>query len=80
MTAARRLAAIFADAVGLWGCIEPLPVARILLPERRGRSVAIDLGGELEHTAASPARATTAVLQSAVDGAISAEEAQQLNE
>ena len=52
-------------------------VARILLPERRGRSVAIDLGGELEHSAASLARATTAVLQSAVDGVISAEEAQQ---
>lgn len=52
-------------------------VAQIILPERRGRSVAIDLGGELEHTAESLARATTAVLQSAVDGVISAEEAQQ---
>ena len=52
-------------------------VARILLPERRGRSVAIDLGGELDHSAQSLARATTAVLQSAVDGVISAEEAQQ---
>jgi hypothetical protein len=49
-------------------------VARILLPERRGRSVAIDLGGELQHTAESLARATTAILQSAVDGVISAEE------
>jgi hypothetical protein len=51
-------------------------VARILLPERRGRSVTIDLGGELYHSASSLARATTAVLQAAFDGVVSAEEAQ----
>ena len=52
-------------------------VARILLPERRGRSVKIDVGGDVDHDAASLARVTRAVLQSAVDGEISASEAQE---
>ena len=52
-------------------------VARILLPERRGRSVAIENAGDLERSATSLAQVTQAVLSSALNGVISAEEAQQ---
>ena len=52
-------------------------VARILLPERRGRQVAIDMVGELERSATSLAQVTQAVLSSALRGEISAEEGQQ---
>ena len=51
-------------------------VALILLPEWCGRSVAIENAGELEHSAASLAQVTTAVLSSALSGIISSEEAQ----
>ena len=45
-------------------------VMNILSPPRRGRSVAIDIGGDVEQSAASLARVTTAVLKAAVDGII----------
>jgi hypothetical protein len=53
-------------------------VAAFLLPERRGRSIAIDTVGDLERTATSLAQVTQAVLSSALNGVISAEEAQNI--
>src|SRR5208282_2624978 len=43
-------------------------VARILLPERRGRSVRIENAGDLERSASSLAQVTQAVLSSALNG------------
>jgi hypothetical protein len=53
-------------------------VMNIICPPRRGRSVRIDVGHELDGTAASLAAVTTALLKATVDGLVSGEEAQQI--